>query len=267
VNVRVLVTNDDGIESPGLRSLAEMARRRGHDVLVAAPCWDASGASASVTGVAQVGEVAIETRAWEGWDDDAVKTLDATPALIVFYAMHGRLGARPDVVLSGINRGANTGRSILHSGTVGAAFTAYQQDCPGLAVSSAVLDMATAAPIHWESAADVAGVLFDWLITEKRLAVLNCNVPDRPIEEIRGVRIGSLAHVGAAQTAVTEEEGRSVSVTLGGEDEAVEIESDAALVQQGFASVTALRPVVEDLRVDLTGVIGAEGFRPATASS
>ena len=161
--------------------------------------------------VSQVGEVAIESRAWEGWAEEAVKTLDATPALIVFYAMHGRLGARPDVVLSGINRGANTGRSILHSGTVGAAFTAYQQDCPALAVSSAVLDMATSEPIHWDTAADVAGVAFDWLIAEKRLAVLNCNVPDVPIEGVLGIRIGGLAHVGAAQTAVTEERGRSVT--------------------------------------------------------
>ena len=138
------------------------------------------------------------------------------------------------MVLSGINRGANTGRSILHSGTVGAAFTAYQQDCPALAVSSAVLDMATSDPVHWESAAHVAGPLFDWLIAEKPLAVLNCNVPDRPVEEILGVRIGRLAHVGSAQTAVTEEEGRSVTVTLGGEDESIEIESDGGVAPAGF---------------------------------
>ncbi len=96
VNVRVLVTNDDGIDSPGLKALADMARQRGHDVVVAAPGWDASGASASVTGVSQTGEVITESRSWEGWEEGKVLSLDATPALIVFYALHERLGERPD---------------------------------------------------------------------------------------------------------------------------------------------------------------------------
>ena len=69
-----------------------MARLRGHDVLVAAPCWDASGSSASVTGVSQTGEVVAESRDWEGWAKDAVRAVDATPALIVFYALHEKFG-------------------------------------------------------------------------------------------------------------------------------------------------------------------------------
>ncbi len=265
MTVRVLITNDDGIESPGLKALADMARLRGHDVVVAAPCWDASGASSSVTGVSQTGKVVSEPRRWEGWADGAVQAVDATPALIVFYALHEKFGPRPDFVLSGINRGANTGRSILHSGTVGAAFTAFQQDCPAIAVSSAVLDMAGSAPVHWESAAHVAGLMFDWLLGEERCAVLNCNVPDRPIEEILGVRIGGLALVGAAQTSVTEEKGEPVRMTLGGEDESIEIESDAALLQRGFASVTALRPVVEDASIDLADALRSGDARPALA--
>ena len=261
--MRVLVTNDDGIDSPGLKALAEMARQRGHDVLVAAPGWDASGASASVTGVSQTGEVITESRRWESWAEGQVLSLDATPALIVFYALHERLGERPDFVLSGINRGANTGRTILHSGTVGAALTAYQQDCSALAVSSAVQDMATTAPVHWDTAVDVAGLVFDWLIESGQYAVLNCNVPDAPLEEVLGIRVGGLAHVGAAQTSVTEEQGKALKVTLGGEDESTEVESDAALVQKGFAAVTALRPVVQDLSIDLAGL--PEEIRPTLA--
>jgi 5'-nucleotidase len=258
--MRVLITNDDGIEGPGLRVLAEMARARGHDVQVAAPCWDASGASSSVTGVRQSGEVVTEPRTWEGWPDQSVVAVDATPALIVFYALHERLGQRPEVVLSGINRGPNTGRAILHSGTVGAAFTAYQQDCPGLAVSSGVLDMAGDAPVHWDTAATVAGQAFDWMagwIAEgRRPVVLNCNVPDVPLEQLLGVRVGRLAIVGASQTSVTEEQGGSRGLTLGGEDESSEIESDAALLQAGFAAITAIRPVVEDTGVDLAAELG-----------
>ncbi len=263
--MRVLITNDDGIDSPGLRSLAEMARRRGHDVQVAAPCWDASGASSSVTGVSQIGEVVTEPRIWDGWPEQSILAVDATPALIVFYALHERLGQRPDVVLSGINRGANTGRAILHSGTVGAAFTAYQQDCPGLAVSSAVLDMASPAPVHWDTAAEVAGRVFDWLVEDMRCVVLNCNVPDVPVDQVLGLRVGRLAIVGASQTSVTEERGGSMGMTLGGEDESSEIESDAALVQGGYASITALRPVVEDTSIDLTAELGSRLSGPVGA--
>jgi len=256
--LRVLITNDDGIESPGLRSLAEMARRRGHDVVVAAPCWDASGASSSVTGVSQIGEVVSERRHWPGWAEDSVVAVDATPALIALYAIHEKLGPTPDVVLSGINRGANTGRSILHSGTVGAAFTAFQHDCPALAVSSAVLDMSGTAPIHWSTASEVAGGIFDWLVASKRNVVLNCNVPNVPMEDLLGLRVGGLALIGASQTSVTEESGESLPMTLGGEDESMEIETDAALVQRGFACVTALLPVVEDSSIDLTAELGPD---------
>jgi 5'-nucleotidase len=256
--LRVLITNDDGIDSPGLLSLAEMARHRGHDVLVAAPCWDASGASSSVTGVSQIGEVVTEHRHWPGWAEDSVFAVDATPALIALYAIHEKLGPRPDFVLSGINRGANTGRSILHSGTVGAAFTAFQHGCPALAVSSAVLDMSGKGDIHWSTASEVSGRIFDWLVQSKRNVVLNCNVPDVPVEDLLGLRIGGLAPIGASQTSVTEESGESLPMTLGGEDESMEVETDAALVQRGFACVTALLPVVEDSTIDLASEFGPD---------
>ncbi|MGO8872334.1 MAG: 5'/3'-nucleotidase SurE [Acidimicrobiales bacterium] len=254
--MRVLVTNDDGVDSPGIRALAEMARSRGHDVLVAAPCWDASGASSSVTGVSQVGKVVTEPRSWPEWPEGTVVAVDATPALISLYAIHGKFGPRPDLVLSGINRGANTGRAILHSGTVGAAFTAFQHDCPAIAVSSAVLDPTASAPVHWDTATDVAGRVLDWLVDDMRRVVVNCNVPDVASDELRGVRIGALALIGAAQTSVTEASGESLSLTLGGEDERFEVESDAALVQSGYASVTAIRPVVEDPSIDLVEELG-----------
>jgi hypothetical protein len=64
---------------------------------------------------------------------------------------------------------------------------------------------------------------------------------------------------------VTEEKGTPVRVTLGGEDESAEVESDAALLQRGFASVTALRPIVEDSTIDLNGVLGSADFRSALA--
>jgi 5'-nucleotidase len=246
--LRILVTNDDGIDCPGLGPLAEMARDRGHDVTIAAPCWDSSGSSSSVTGVSSVGEVVSEPRAWPGWDEGSVIAVDATPALISLVALHDKLGPRPDVVLSGINRGANTGRAILHSGTVGAAFTAFQYGCTSLAMSLDVLD-APAAGMHWETAATVAGRLFDWMCDHPCRAVINCNVPNVPIQDLAGVRQGRLDLMGTFQTSMTEQSGRSVPVTVA-EGDGTDDDSDTALLQRGFASVTALIPVVEDRRVD-----------------
>lgn len=251
--MRVLITNDDGIEGPGLRALADIAKDRGHDVLVAAPCWDSSGASSSVTGVGSVGEVATEPRSWSGWAEGSVIAVDATPALISLVSLHGRWGERPDIVLSGINRGANTGRAILHSGTVGAAFTAYQHECPALAVSLHLADPA-AVDLHWGTAAEVAGRVFDWMIGNPRRAVINCNVPNVPPGELLGVRSGRLDLIGTFQTSMTERSGRSVPVTVT-EGDGAGSETDTDLVNRGFASVTALIPVVEDAGIDLSAVL------------
>jgi 5'-nucleotidase len=231
-------------------------------VLVAAPLWDASGSSSSVTGVSQIGEVVSEPRDWPGWDEAQVMAVDATPALIALYALHGKLGRRPDLVLSGINRGANTGRSILHSGTVGAAFTAYQQECPALAVSSDVLDMSSSAPVHWETASEVAGRIFDWLVADKRCVVINCNVPNVALDELEGVRVGSLARIGVSQTVLTEESGGALPLTVGGGGEPVDGTSDVALLEKGYASVTALLPVVEDTRIDLASDLALRLAQP-----
>ena len=251
--MRVLITNDDGIDSPGLAALAEVARERGHDVLVAAPCWDSSGASSSVTGVGRRGDVDSEARSWPGWPEGSVLAVDATPALIALVAVHERFGPRPDLVLSGINRGANSGRAILHSGTVGAAFTAYQHGCPALALS---LDVggATDPDLHWETAAGVTRLLLDWLGDRPRRMVVNCNVPNLASGRLLGIRHASLDLIGTFQTAMTEESGSTVALTVS-EPDGTEADSDTALLQRGFACVTALVPIVEDTSVDFGGLV------------
>ena len=196
---RVLITNDDGIDSPGLRSLAEMARSRGHDVQVAAPAGTRRSEFLGDRGQPdrRSGHRTEDLGGMAGSVGGGCRCHTRTDRL---PALHERLGQRPDIVLSGINRGPNTGRAILHSGTVGAAFTAYQQNCPGLAVSSAVVDMTSSAPVHWETAAIVAGPVFDWLAADGRCVVLDCNVPDVPVDKVLGLRAGGLAIVGASQT-------------------------------------------------------------------
>jgi 5'-nucleotidase len=114
---RVLITNDDGIEAPGLAALAFVARRAGFDVVVAAPSQEMSGMSAALKVERTDGKLPLRRTA-------AGFAVDGTPASIVGLAARGAFGEPPDVVLSGINRGANVGIGILHSGTVGAVLTA-----------------------------------------------------------------------------------------------------------------------------------------------
>ena len=254
--MQVLVTNDDGIESPGLSALAEVVRRSGHDVLVAAPSWDSSGSSSSVTGVSSFGEVVWRQVPWVDWPEGSVISVDATPALITLVAIHEKFGIKPDLVVSGINRGANTGRAILHSGTVGAAFTAFQYGCPALAMSLDVVDGLDdpPRPVHWDTAAAVATRVLDWLCDGLPHTVVNCNVPNVPADDLLGIRQGTLDLLGTFQTSITEQSGRSVPTTFAEPDD-LPSHTDSSLLEEGFASLTALVPVVADTAVDFKALL------------
>ena len=151
---RALVTNDDGIDSPGLHALAAAAVSAGLEVIVAAPAEQSSGASAALTATRREGRTVVARRELPGLDGVEAWAVEAQPGHIVVAALNGWFDPAPDVVLSGINHGANVGRAVLHSGTVGAALTAGISDVRGLAVS---LDVALhpTGERHWESATAV----------------------------------------------------------------------------------------------------------------
>src|SRR5262245_46387108 len=138
-------------------------------------------------------------------DDPSIEAwaLNAPPAMCVLAARLGGFGEPPDLVVSGINPGCNTGRAVLHSGTVGAALTAANFGGRGLAVSLDVpgrLD--PSAPRHWRTAAAVAAAAIDWLAEAGPGVVLNLNVPDRPPERLAGARAATLAPFGTVRSAV-----------------------------------------------------------------
>lgn len=186
--------------------------------------------------------------------------MDATPALITLVTIHEKFGSRPDIVVSGINRGANIGRAILHSGTVGAAFTAYQYGCRALAVSLDVIEPSTQS-IHWDTAGEVAARVFNWMCRESQPGVVNCNVPNVQADGLGGIRRGSLDLLGTFQTSITEQTGGSLPTTFA-ESDTVQNQTDNALIRQGFVSVTALLPVVEDTEVDLEPLLSDEWRGP-----
>ena len=131
VEPNILVTNDDGIDSVGLHVLARALRSLGR-VTIVAPDREFSGAGAAI-GPLHLHQPIIDEVEIDGIDSSW--TIDGPPALCVFYARMGAFGFRPDIVVSGINPGANLGRAVYHSGTIGATLTARNGNIPGVAVS------------------------------------------------------------------------------------------------------------------------------------
>ncbi|MFC4556278.1 5'/3'-nucleotidase SurE [Georgenia faecalis] len=242
--MRVLITNDDGIDSPGLSVLARVAHAAGCEVTVAAPHRQYSGASAALTSQEVDGRLVLVERRPPGLPDDVrAFGVKAAPALIAFVASYGAFGPRPDLVMSGVNLGANTGRATLHSGTVGAALSASTQGIPAMAVS-----IASAQPQHWRTAELVTAHAFEWLrarpADDER--VLNINVPDIPPEQLRGLRPARLARFGAVQARVREKGKNYVMLTYAGLDEADDPGSDHDLLTQGWATATLLTAPYDD---------------------
>jgi 5'-nucleotidase len=260
MTTRVLITNDDGIAAPGIRWLTRAAVEAGLDVVVAAPDHEASGASAALNAVYQDNRLALSKVAMPGLDVTAY-SVKASPSYIVVLAGLGTFGPEPTLVLSGINRGANAGYAILHSGTVGATLTAANQGMRGLAVSLDVLPPADADPatggasladtlaaidnesLHWATAAQLARKLFPQACELPEGMILNVNVPNRPPEALAGVRMATLAPFGQVQMAVAEMgEGFIRTAIKQSSDKRVE-GSDIALLNDGYATVTAVRSI------------------------
>jgi 5'-nucleotidase len=157
------------------------------------------------------------------------------PALAVMAARLGGFGAPPELVVSGINPGPNTGRAVLHSGTVGAALTAANFGVSGLAVSIGVGD-----PYRWETAADLAVAALGWLVDQPAKTVLNLNVPNLPRGEVLGVRAASLAPFGTVRAALVESQGGGLQMELAEHGVELPPDSDTALVRAGWAALTSL---------------------------
>jgi 5'-nucleotidase len=271
--MRILVTNDDGIDAPGIRWLARAAVRDGHDVVVAAPLKEASGSGAALTAVEQDGKIVVQRRDLSWARDVPAYAVAASPAFIVLLALRDAFGPAPEVVLSGVNRGANAGAAVLHSGTVGATLTASHAGLHGLAVSLDVLTPAMAAAgggdaaleeieraddeqRHWGSAADLAVRLLPTLSRTPPGTVLNLNVPDLHVDGIRGLRRARLARFGQVQISIAEAGQGFVRTAVQAADEALEPGTDLAALAESYAVVTPIQALDEarDVRLNLENI-------------
>jgi 5'-nucleotidase len=271
--MKILITNDDGIDAPGIRALTRAVARAGHDVVVAAPLKEASGTSAAMTAVEEDGRIVVERRELAGAGNVPAYGVAASPAFIVLLSLREAFGAVPEVVLSGINRGANAGAAVLHSGTVGATLTASHAGLRGLAVSLDVLTPATATAAsggaaiaeidkvddeqrHWDSAADLAVQLLPTLGRTPAGTVLNLNVPDLHVDGIRGLRRGRLARFGQVQISIAEAGDGFVRTAVQAADEELEPDTDLAALADSYAVVTPMRAPGEarDVHLNLEGI-------------
>ena len=182
--MRVLVSNDDGVDAPGIRILAEGLRAAGHEVLVVAPDRDRSGASNSLTLDAPVRVLQRDEHTW---------CVYGTPTDCVHVAITGMLALEPDMVVSGINNTANLGDDVIYSGTVAAAREGRFLGLPAVAMSLATRDHRGE---HYETAARAAVEIIARLQKDPLPAdtILNVNVPDIPWSEVRGFEVSRLGN-------------------------------------------------------------------------
>lgn len=251
-----LVTNDDGIDSPGLHRLAQAALDAGLEVVVAAPAAEASGSSASITVTEKDGRILYGRREIAALPGVSAFAVEAGPGLITLLAGHGSFGTAPDLVLSGINRGINVGQVILHSGTVGAALTGGVNGLRALAVSQEA-PTGDEEP-NWTAAATLAREIIPHLADHPGGTVLNLNVPIVEGDSTPELRAGTLAAFGVAQTTATERDEGSddyVRLAVSSPPGRPRPGSDAALLADGYASLTALRSVAEDTALPLDDLV------------
>jgi 5'-nucleotidase len=177
--MRILVANDDGYLAPGLAALADRMRGLG-EIFVIAPESNHSGASNSLT----LSRPLTVREATNGF-----RYVNGTPTDCVHIALTGLLEERPDLVVSGINNGQNMGDDTIYSGTVAAAMEGYLFGVPAIAFSQ--IDKGHA---HLDAAADVAAGVVERFLRHPlpTPVLLNVNIPNRPREELRGMRVTRL---------------------------------------------------------------------------
>lgn len=185
--MRILLTNDDGYQAPGIIRLAQALRTLA-EVTVVAPDRDRSGASNSLT---------LDSPIRATRTDNGFIRVDGTPTDCVHLAITGLLEQEPDMVVSGINAGANLGDDVLYSGTVAAAMEGRFLGLPALAVSLVGHE-------HYDTAARVALHIIERLQADPLPAdtILNINVPDLPWQDIAGFEATRLGHRHRAERVI-----------------------------------------------------------------
>ena len=228
--MRILLSNDDGYFAPGLEHLAAALAAHA-DITVVAPERDRSGASNSLT----LDRPLSVRRAANGF-----LFVNGTPTDCVHLAVTGLLDELPDIVISGINLGANMGDDTIYSGTVAAATEGFLLGIPSIAIS-----LASKAARHFETAGEVAAELVQRHARERAGPwLLNVNVPDVPRADVRGLAITRLGRRHKAEDVIKTQSPRGETVYwVGAAGPAADAGegTDFHAVAGGYVSVTPLQ--------------------------
>lgn len=232
--MRILLSNDDGYLAPGIRALWD-ALHTLHDIILVAPENDQSGVSSALT---------LKRPLRMTQHGDRIYSVDGTPTDSVHMGLTGLDHSDPDLVLSGINRGANMGDDVIYSGTVAAAIEGRFLGLPALAVSLAAWE-----PKHYSSAVlaveHILKRLLDRPFSERM--ILNINVPDLPWSQIKGFQVTRLGQRHRSEPVFREKDPRGHPIYwIGPAGDAADagLGTDFYAVQQGYVSIT---PIHTDL--------------------
>jgi len=263
--MRILLTNDDGIDSVGLHILARAMRPHG-DVVIAAPDREFSGAGAAL-GTLHLMQPEVHRAPVEGIDE--AWAVSGPPALCVMFSRLGAFGPPFDLVVAGINPGANVGRSVYHSGTIGAALTARNGLISGVAVSQSVTGFGIEGQGYdemligqkWDTAAAVASAFVGGLVASMPTepVVVNLNVPNVDLAEVKGwrhARVGMEPPRKVSAATLEPKVGHDgtfyVRMTWG---EALDLpaDTDGGIVDSGYVAITYLTRLQDHIRNDMVG--------------
>lgn len=236
--MRILVSNDDGVDAPGIRILAEALRDAGHDVQVVAPDRDRSGASNSLTLDLPIRIKRVNAHTC---------SVFGTPTDCVHLALTGMLEFEPDIVVSGINNTANMGDDVIYSGTVSAAMEGRFLGLPAVAMSLATKNHDAK---HYETAARAAVEIVARLKADPLPAdtILNVNVPDMAWADVRGFEVTRLGNRHRSEPCVPQPDPRGHTVYWigpAGREQDAGPGTDFHAVRMGYISITPIH-------VDLT---------------
>lgn len=234
--LRILLTNDDGISAPGLAVLEEIARELSDDVWVVAPEHDQSGTGQSLT---LTNPLRASPQGKQRW------AVSGTPADCVSMALsHFMKDAKPSLLLSGINSGANVGEEVNLSGTLGAVFTGLMFDIPSIGLSQAFI---TRKNINWAAARSIAPKVLRYFLKQgwPQDTCLSINIPDRPAETIKGFSWAqqSRRNITAIQANEREDqrEGMYYWLKVIRETPQDGTSKDCSILEHGEVTVTALK--------------------------
>ncbi len=240
--MKILISNDDGFQAPGIVALYQALRKlSGVEVEVVAPEHNNSAKSNALT---------LHSPLYVHTATSGFRYVNGTPADCVHIALTGLLGYRPDLVVSGINNGANMGDDTIYSGTVGAAMEGYLFGIPAIAFSQTEKGWA-----HLDAAADQAAGLVAKLLPSLDATnpaappwLLNVNIPNRPATELRGFKVARLGRRHAAEEVIKQVSPRGETMFWIGNAGPAKDDADGTDFHAAAGGYSTITP----LKVDLT---------------